>query len=106
MSQVDKMPPEFVMMTEMATAVARRMWGTVLLAFQVSSAGIMPYEPDTEKNREKYFRAFESVTRMLSEVLGGLEIGTRRTVEDCKPDKAQECENYQCEASSLKCVRN
>jgi hypothetical protein len=100
------MPPEFVVITERATAVARRTWGAVLLAFQVDSAGIRPYAPDSDKNRELYFRTFEFVTRMLSHRRRGLKAGTQRTVEDCKSGKAQDSEKYHCEASNFESVGN
>jgi hypothetical protein len=98
------MPPEFVVITAMATAVARRTWGAVLLAFQVDSAGIRPYAPDSDKNKEPYFRVFEPVTRMASDRCWGLKARTRHTMEDCKSDKAQDSEKYHGEASNFESV--
>ena len=51
-SQVARIPPELVIMKAIATDVARLMWGELLLAIQVDSAGAAQYAPVIEKNRD------------------------------------------------------
>lgn len=60
-SHVDRIPPEFVIMKPMATAVARRTCGAVLFAFQAESGGARPYAPVREKKMETYLTDLEVV---------------------------------------------
>ena len=53
-SQVDRMPPKFPVIVTIAIAVARLVWGAVLLAFQVKIVGPQLYAPVIEKNKEAY----------------------------------------------------
>jgi hypothetical protein len=57
-NHVASMPPQFAMPSPIATAVARRICGAVLLAVHVANVGAEAKLPETEKNKLAYLTAF------------------------------------------------